>query len=62
MNNWAQAVALHSYILWYPMILLAYSEGLDQTAQMHRLSWAFAVYMPEDTFSHAAAHIELDGK
>ena len=28
-----------------PMILLADSEGPDQTVRMHRLIWAFAVYI-----------------
>ena len=47
---------LHSYILWYPMILLADSDGPDQTAWMRRLIWAFAVRMcPKDTFLHGAA-------
>ena len=32
-----------SYILWFPMILLADSEGSDQTARIRRLIWAFAV-------------------
>ena len=37
------------------MILIANSEGPDQTVQMRRLIWAFAVgYMPEDMFSHGA--------
>ena len=36
-------LGLHSYILQYPMILLADSERPDQTARMHRLIWAFAV-------------------
>ena len=35
--------ALNSYILQYPMILLADSEEPDQTAQVHGLIWAFAV-------------------
>ena len=52
-----RAFALHLYILKYPKILLAYSEGTDQTARMRRLLWAFAVYILEDTFSHGAAHI-----
>ena len=38
-----RALALHSYILWCPMILLADSAGPDQTARMHRLIWVFAV-------------------
>ena len=32
-----QAFALHSCILQYPMILLADSEGPDQSARMRRL-------------------------
>ena len=41
------------------MILLAVSEGPDQTARMRRVIWAFAVRIcpPEDTFSHSAAHL-----
>ena len=36
------------------MILLADSEGPDQTAQMRSLIWAFAVRIcPKDTFSQA---------
>ena len=35
--------ALHSYILSYPMILLADLEDLDQAARMRRLIWASAV-------------------
>ena len=34
---------LHLYILKYTMILAADREGPDQTAQMRRLIWAFAV-------------------
>ena len=30
------------------MILIAYSEGPDQTVRMHRLIWVF--HMPEDVF------------
>ena len=36
-------LGLCSYILQYPMILLADSEGSDQTVQMRRLILAFAV-------------------
>ena len=41
------------------MILLADSEGPDQTARMRRLIWAFTdrAHMPEDTFSHGATHL-----
>ena len=38
-----RAFALHWYIPWYPVILLADSEGPDQTARMRSLIWAFAV-------------------
>ena len=38
-----RAFALHSHILQYPMILLADSEGPDQTAWSRRLIWAFTV-------------------
>ena len=38
-----RALALHSYIMWYPVILLADREGPDQTARMRRLIWAFLV-------------------
>ena len=38
-----QAFALHLYILQYPLILFADSEGPDQTAQMCRVIWTFAV-------------------
>ena len=37
------AFALNSYIMKYSMILLADSEGPDQTALMRRLIWIFAV-------------------
>ena len=56
-----RAFALHSYILKYPMILLADSEGPDQTARMRRLIWAFAVrirsYIRRHV-SHGAARIK----
>ena len=38
-----RAFTLHPYIVLYPMVLLADSEGPDQIAQMRRLIWAFAV-------------------
>ena len=38
-----RAFAVYWYILSCPMILLADSEGPDQTARMRRLIWAFAV-------------------
>ena len=34
--------ALHSYILSYPMILLADCDDPDQAARMRRLIWASA--------------------
>ena len=40
-----RAFALNWYILLCPMILLADSEGSDQTARMRRLIWAFAVHI-----------------
>ena len=45
--------------LYYPLILLADSEGPDQTARMHRLIWAFAVHSCPKTFSHGAALIRI---
>ena len=52
------ASALDSYILQYPMILLADSEGPDQTARMRSLIWAFAVRIsPMTSFSQGAAYI-----
>ena len=38
-----RAFALLSPILYYPMNLLADSDGSDQTARRYRLIWAFAV-------------------
>ena len=38
-----RGVSLHLYILECPMILLADSEGPDQTARMRSLIWAFTV-------------------
>ena len=40
-----RAFALHCYILWCPLILLADSKDPDQTARMRRLILAFAVRM-----------------
>ena len=44
-------------------MILAESEGPDQTAQMRRLIWAFAVriclHMPEDMFSHGEAYLTI---
>ena len=50
-----RAFALHSYILSYPVILVADSEGPDQTAQAD-LGLRCPI-MPEDTFSHDVALI-----
>ena len=41
------------------MILLVDSEGLDQTAQADL--GLHCPHMPEDTFSHAAAHLIFNG-
>ena len=41
--------ALYSYILRYPMILLADSEGPNHTVRMHRLIWDFAVRICQNT-------------
>ena len=43
MQSTIQTFALQSYIMWGPMIVLADCEGPDQTVQMGRLIWAFAV-------------------
>ena len=45
----SRAFALQSHILKYPVILLADSEGLDQTARMRRLICAFAVRIRSKT-------------
>ena len=50
-----RAFAFHSYILWYPMILLADSEGPDQTAQADLC--LLCPHIPEHTFSHGAAQV-----
>ena len=58
MNKVALAFALHSYILLYPIILFAGSEGPDQTAHLRSLIWALAVCIcPKDMFSHGTAHM-----
>ena len=44
-----QAFALHWYILVCLLSLLADSKGPDQTVQMPRLSWAFAVHICSKT-------------
>ena len=41
-TSFISSFALHSYILSYPMILLADSEGPDQTVWMWELIWALA--------------------
>ena len=52
-----QAFALHSYILYYPM--LADCEEPYQAAQMGRLLWLGlgCLHMPEDMFSHGTTHL-----
>ena len=56
-----QAFALHSYILQYPVILLADSECPDQTAQMCRLILTFCCICPKTHFRIAhPARIGLD--
>ena len=54
-----RAFALHSYILKYPLILLADSEGPNLTARMCRLIWAFFVRICPNTFSHGAGHLAI---
>ena len=44
------------------MILLADSEGIDQTALVHRLIWAFAIHIPEDTFAWQGLYIDSSVK
>ena len=39
------------------MIMLAESEGPDQTVRMRRLIWAFAVRIYQKTFSLGAANV-----
>ena len=43
-------------ILWYPIIVFG-KQRPDQTAQMFRLIWAFALCIWSKTFSHGVAHI-----
>ena len=50
-----RAFVLNSYNLRYPMILLADSEGPDQTSQA--VLGFRCLYMPEDSFSHSMAHM-----
>ena len=38
-----QAFTFHSYILWHTIIVIADSEGSNQTARMRRLIWVFPV-------------------
>ena len=45
----SHAFALCLYIQYYPMVLLADSEGPDQTARMRSLIWAFAVRISPKT-------------
>ena len=52
-----RAFALHSYILSYPMILFADSEGYCQTARMRRLIWAYKVQRHDFIFLHDMAYI-----
>ena len=49
--------ALHSYILWYHMILLADSEGPDQAVDVQAELGLRCPHMPKDTFSHGAAQV-----
>ena len=50
--------ALNWYLLWCQMILLADSEGPDQTARTRSLIWAFAVLIcPKTGFSHGEAQL-----
>ena len=52
--------AVHSCILPYPMILIADSEGPDQTARMRRAIWALCCsHMPENRFLYGTAHLVL---
>ena len=55
------AFALHSYILCCPMILLADSEGPDQTARMRRLIRASALHIcPKTRFSMGRSKHNID--
>ena len=45
MQSIIRTFSLHSYILWYLMLLLEDSESPDQTARMRSLIWAFAVHI-----------------
>ena len=53
-NIWV--FALHSYILLYPMILLADSEGTDQADAQSDLC-LHCPHLPKDTFSHGETHM-----
>ena len=55
-----RAFALYSYILLYPLILLADSEGPDQTAHPRSLIRAFTIRICPKTFSNSAAQIVSD--
>ena len=47
-----RTIALHSYILLYPKIILANREGPDQTARMRRLIWAsLSAYAQKHVFA-----------
>ena len=50
-QGFIRAFGLHSYILWYPVILLAESEAAQAD-----LGLRFP-HMLKDTFSHGLAHI-----
>ena len=41
------------------MILLADSKGPDKVVRMRRLIWAHCPHIPEDSFSHGVAHIDI---
>ena len=56
MQSIIQAFALHSYILLYPMILLADSEGPDQIADAQADLGHHCPHTP-DTFSNGMAYI-----
>ena len=56
-----RAFALHSYSVWYPIMLLADTKSPDQTARMRRLILAFAVRAcSEGIFSLGATQVILD--
>ena len=51
------AFALHSYILYYPRILLLDSEGPDQMADGQADLALCCLQMPEDRFLHGVAQM-----